>query len=42
EIVMTNTITGTTTMDLSTLAKGVYSVRVSNGDKTTVRSVVLN
>ncbi len=42
EIVMTNTITGTTTMDLSTLAKGVYSVRVTNGDKTTVRSVVLN
>ena len=42
ELVMTARFFGTTTMDLSGIAKGVYSVRISNGTSTTVERVTLN
>jgi len=42
ERVMNERFFGNTTMDLGTLADGVYSVRISNGTSTTVQRVTLN
>lgn len=42
ETVMTNHVNGTTNMDLSTLAKGLYSVRVSDSKASMVQRLVLN
>ncbi|MBL7939387.1 MAG: T9SS type A sorting domain-containing protein [Flavobacteriales bacterium] len=42
ERVMADRFFGNTAMDLSGVAKGVYSVRVSNGTSTTVERVTLN
>lgn len=41
-VVRTTTFTGRSTMDLHDLAKGVYNVRVSNGDHTTVERITLH
>lgn len=42
EIVMTTSINGTNTMDMSKLSKGVYSVRIANGTRSTVQRVILH
>ncbi len=42
ENVAMHQFTGRTTMDLSGLAKGTYSVRITNGERTTVKRVTLN
>ena len=42
EIVVTSHFNGTTNMDLSTLAKGLYSVRVSDSKASMVQRLVLN
>ena len=42
EVVSTNNMNGTSVIDLRELAKGVYNVRVSNNDASTVQRVVLN
>jgi hypothetical protein len=41
EVVMTNTFTGVTSMDLSGFASGVYTVRVSDGTNSSVHRVTL-
>ncbi len=41
EVVHTNTFAGTITLDIAEFAKGVYSVRVSNGKASTTQRVVL-
>ena len=42
ETVSTQRLNGNSNMDLSGLAKGVYSVRISNKEKTTVQRISLN
>ena len=42
EMVSTERLNGNSTIDLSDLAKGVYSVRISNKEKTTVQRISLN
>ncbi|HMC97142.1 MAG TPA: T9SS type A sorting domain-containing protein, partial [Flavobacteriales bacterium] len=42
EVVMTDSFTGNTVLDLTAFANGVYSVRVSNNKATTVQRVTLN
>jgi hypothetical protein len=42
ELMMTTSFSGTTTLDLTGFAAGVYNVRLSNGNKTTVQRVTLN
>ncbi|MBP7515578.1 MAG: T9SS type A sorting domain-containing protein [Flavobacteriales bacterium] len=42
ETVATQRLNGTSTVDLSGLAKGVYSVRISNKEKATVQRISLN
>ncbi len=42
EQVATHRLNGTNTVDLSGLAKGVYSVRISNTEKATVKRISLN
>jgi hypothetical protein len=42
ETVITHRLNGNSLVDLSDLAKGVYSVRISNKEKTTVQRVSLN
>ena len=42
EMVSTERLNGNSTIDLSDLAKGVYSVRISNREKTTVQRISLN
>lgn len=42
EVVRTARMSGNSTMDLGNLAKGVYSVRVSNNEAATVQRVTLN
>jgi hypothetical protein len=42
ETVSTQRLNGNSTIDLSDLAKGVYSVRISNKEKTTVQRISLN
>jgi hypothetical protein len=42
EVMMTTSFSGTTTLDLTGFAAGVYNVRLSIGNKTTVQRVTLN
>lgn len=42
EMVSTHRLNGNNTINLSDLAKGVYSVRISNKEKTTVQRISLN
>ncbi|MCB0768993.1 MAG: T9SS type A sorting domain-containing protein [Flavobacteriales bacterium] len=42
ELMMTTSFSGNTTLDLTGFAAGVYNVRLSNGNKTTVQRVTLN
>jgi hypothetical protein len=42
EMVSAERLNGNSTIDLSDLAKGVYSVRISNKEKTTVQRISLN
>jgi Secretion system C-terminal sorting domain len=42
EIVSSTKLTGSSTLDLRDMAKGVYNLRISNNDATTVQRVVLN
>jgi hypothetical protein len=42
EVVMTTSFSGTTVLDMSPYADGVYTVRISNGTKATVQRVTLN
>lgn len=42
EVVLTNVINRTTTLDLSGLAAGVYNARISNGVQSSIQRVVLN
>ena len=42
ELVMTTNFTGVAALDMSTYADGVYTVRISDGTKSTVKRITLN